>query len=210
METKLYPIHAMGIRAYCSDIIVDPDEPDTVYFLSICGYQATVKGITANFIENYGINLELGGEDYYLERSSLGYKVLVKKLPSGLTHAVAFPKLALPKNDEESQNRFFVFTNGNRAPLKLFFRHLDEKVELPLHPSWARWLWKMFQELDWLARLKTLVGSYKGFSFMFNPSQLHDLISEALKNRNRDIIGCMEWKGESSDGKCDFTQGISK
>ena len=53
---KLYPIHATGIRAYCSDLIIDPYDLDTVYFMSICGYQATVKGIIANLLENYGIN----------------------------------------------------------------------------------------------------------------------------------------------------------
>ena len=48
----LYPIHAMGIQAHCSDLIVDPDDPEIVYFLSVCGYQVTVKGIIANLLEN--------------------------------------------------------------------------------------------------------------------------------------------------------------
>ena len=68
---NLYPIHAMGIKAYCSDIIVDPYEPDTVYFMSICGYQATVKGVIANLLGKYGISIEVDGIDYYLNRTSL-------------------------------------------------------------------------------------------------------------------------------------------
>ena len=50
---ELYPIHATGIHAFCSDMILEPYDLDTVYFMSICGYQATVKGIIANLLENY-------------------------------------------------------------------------------------------------------------------------------------------------------------
>jgi len=204
---KLYPIHATGIRAYCSDIILDPDELDTVYFMSICGYQATVKGIIANLLESYGVSLELEieGEEYYLDRSSLGYKVQTKKLPSGLVHAVLFPKLALPKNDEERQNSFYIFNRDKQDILSLFYRHLDEKTDIPLHPSWAEWLFRLFEEQeDWLMELNTLVGAYRGYSFEFNPKKLHDLISEALRNRVPEIIKCLEWKGGNENGKFDF------
>ena len=57
----LYPIHAMGIQAYCSDLIVDPSDSETVYFMSVAGYQATVKGIIANLLDNYGISIEIDG-----------------------------------------------------------------------------------------------------------------------------------------------------
>ena len=53
----LYPIHAMGIQAYCSDLIVDSSDSETVYFMSVAGYQATVKGIIANLLDNYGISI---------------------------------------------------------------------------------------------------------------------------------------------------------
>jgi len=204
---KLYPIHATGIRAYCSDIILDPDELDTVYFMSICGYQATVKGIIANLLESYGVilKLEIEGAEYYLDRSSLGYKVQTKKLPSGLVHAVLFPKLALPKNDEERQNSFYIFNRDKQDILSLFYRHLDEKTDIPLHPSWAEWLFRLFEEQeDWLMELNTLVGAYRGYSFEFNPKKLHDLISEALRTRVPEIIKCLEWKGGNENGKFDF------
>ena len=193
---KLYPIYATGIKAYCSDMIIDPHDLDKVYFLSICGYQATVKGIIANLLENYGINIEIEGTDYYVGRSSTGYKIQIKKLPSGLVHAVLCPKLALPKNDDEKQNSFFVFTREKKEVLSLFFRHLDEKTDIPLHASWDSWLWQVFAEQeDWLLKLKTLAGNFKGYSFEFNPKQLHDLISEAIRNGVKEVIGCMKLKG---------------
>jgi len=202
---KLYPVMATGISAYCSDLIVDPEETDTVYFMSICGYQVTVKGIIANLLENYGISIKLEGDEHYLVRSDFGYKVQIKKLPSGLVHAILYPILALPKNDEDEQSRFFIFTDRKGERRELFFRHLDEKVEIPLHPSWTKWLWRLFEDQDeWLVQLKTLAGNYRGYSFRFHPKHLQDLISEAIKTKIPEIIECMKWKGGNGDGKLDL------
>lgn len=199
---KLYPINALGIQAYCSDIVIDPHDLNTVYFMSICGYQVTVKGIIANLLENYGISIEIEGIEYYLVRSSFSYKTQLKKLPSGLVHAVSFPKLALPKNSEEKQNSFFIFTEQSKREelLSLFYRHLDEKTDIPLHPSWDSWLWQVFKKQEgWLLELKTLAGNYQGYSFEFNPKQLNDLISEAIRKKIPEIIDCMRWKGGDHD-----------
>ena len=199
---KLYPIRATGIRAYCSDVIVDPDELETVYFLSIAGYQTTVKGIIANLLENYRLGIDVDGDLYYLTRSDLGYKVRMKKLPSGLVHAVLFPKLTLPKNGEENENSFYVFTERSTDIHPQFFRHLDEKSNVPMHPSWARWLWRIFKKKEWLLELATLTGAYQGYSFTFNPEELHDLVSDAIRKREPEIINCMRWKGGDENGKC--------
>jgi hypothetical protein len=203
---KLYPIHAMGIQAYCSDLIVDPDDEQTVYFSSVAGYQATVKGITANLLEYSSTHIEIEGIEYYLTRAQLGYKMIVKKLPSGLVQAVLFPKLAMPKSDEEGDNTFLVMTDKSEELLSLFFRHLDEKTEIPLHPSWDKWLWKTFRERQgWMLELKTLAGSYQGYLFDFNQDELHDLVSEAIRNRVPEVVGCMEWKGGNCNGKLDIS-----
>jgi hypothetical protein len=211
---KLYPIMATGIKAFCSDMITDPYSLEEVYFMSVCGYQTTVKGIIANLLENYGLSIEVEGEEYYLTRVKNGnYKTKVKKLPSGFVHAVVFPRLALPKNEEDEQDSFCIFTmedhtddKENQNKLDLFFRHLDEKVSIPLHPSWSSWLWETFEEQeDWLLELNTLAGNYKGYLFNFKPKQLHDLISEAIRDRKPAIIDCMQWKGGNGDGKFNFS-----
>ena len=200
----LYPIHTMGIKAWCSDLIIDPQDMETVYFMSICGYQVTVKGIVANLLENCGISIEIDGVEHYLTRSDMGYKVQMKKLPSGLVHAVVLPKLALSRNDEEKQNRFFVITKEEQYVLTLFFRHLDEKTEIPLHPTWASWLWKTFKKQDdWFIELQTLAGNFKGYLFDFHPTHLHDLISKAIRKKVPEVVKCMTWKGENIDGTID-------
>jgi len=201
----LYNIHTMGINAWCSDLIIDPQDMETIYFMSICGYQVTVKGIVANFIENSGISIELDGEIHDLVRSGLGYKVQIKKLPSGLVHAIVIPKLALPINNDQKQNRFFVITSKDQSVLTLFFRHLDEKTEIPLHLSWDSWLWKTFKKQEgWLIELKTLVGDYKGYLFDYHPTRMHDLISKAIKKKVPEIVQCMTYKGGNGDGTSNF------
>ena len=198
----LYRINAMGIQAYCSDLIVDSSDLDTVYFISVAGYQATVKGIIANLLDNYGISVEVDGNSHYLTRGNFGYKTQLKKLPSGLIHAVLFPKLALPKSKEEQENEFFILTDKRDELLTLFFRHLDERTDIPLHPLWTGWLWKTFEEQEgWLLEAKTMVGSFEGYLFEFNQQNLHDLVSEAIRKRVPEVIDCMKWKGGKGGGK---------
>ena len=201
---KLYPIMATGIRAFCSHLIVDPENPDIAYFMSICGYQVTVKGIIANFLESYGVNIELEGGERYLMRADVGYKVQLKRLPSGRAHAIVYPILTLPGNMEKKENRFFIFADKKAEEKALLFRHLDEKVDIPLHPSWTEWLWKLFEnQAEWLTRLETLVGDYQGFAFKFNPKKLQELISKAFRDRVPEIMNCMKWKGGEQYGKGD-------
>ena len=195
----LYPIHSMGIKAWCSDLIIDALDKETVYFMSVCGYQVTVKGIVANLVENCGIDISVDNCNYYLTRSDIKYSVLTRKLLSGLVHAIVFPKLAIPNNDEEKQNCFIVITKEYQDIRTSFFRHLDEKTEFPLDPSWTSWLWKTFERQDdWVMELSTLVGDYKGYKFYFNPTQLHDLISEAIRKRVPEVVQCMKWKGDNN------------
>ena len=202
----LYSIHAMGIKAYCSALIVDSSDSETVYFMSVAGYQATVKGIIANLLDNYGISVEVDGNSHYLTRANFGYKAQLKKLPSGLVHAVLFPRLALPKSEEEGQDTFFILADNRDEVLTLFFRHLDEKTDIPLHPSWAEWLWKTFEDQDgWLLEAQTVVGSYQGYLFEFNHEALHDLVSEAIRKRSPEVINCMKWKGGTTSGKHDLS-----
>jgi len=194
---KLYPLYARGIKAYCSNLIVDTQEDDIVYFMSICGYQTAVKGILANFLEHNGINLMIERKDYYLTRSYLNYTFHSKKLPSGLLHTIILPKLALPNNDE-NKNSFFMFTDSENEIQSLFFRHLDTKTDTPLHPSWDVWLWNKFKEQDtWLCELTTLVGTLKGYRVEFIPYQLQELIAEAIQHKEPEIIQCMRQKGDS-------------
>ena len=190
---SLYPVSASGIMGYCSDLIMDP-EGNAAYLLSVCGYQATVKGIIANFLEHYGITVKVGDEEYHFERSYLSYRFQIKSLPSGLAHGIVYPEISLAKTDIEK--RFLIFTDMVNETLDLFYRHLDKAIDIPVHPSWSKWLWDSFRNRDeWLTPLDTIIGDFKGYFIFFEHDTLEDLISQALKDKIPDIIECMEWKG---------------
>ena len=206
---SLYLIRSMGIEAHCSDLIVDPDDPEVIHFLSVCGHQITVKGIVANLLQYSGATISIQGKERDLVCSDMGYKVLMKRLPSGLAHALVFPKATLPgHSDDKNKNRFSIITPDKAQIPILFFRHLDKKIDIPIDPSWVRWLWKTFRKQKWLIKLKTLAGDFKGYHFEFQPARIHELISEALKEGIPEVTECLAWKG-GHDGNGDFPQRLS-
>jgi hypothetical protein len=104
----------------------------------------------------------------------------------------------MANHDEEDQSSFLIFTTKGESEtlLHLFYRHLDQKTQVPLHPSWKKWLWQTFtQQNNWIMTLRTLVGSYQGYRFSFNSSRLHDLVSKAIKNKDPEVISCMRRRG---------------
>lgn len=194
---KIYPLHANGIKVYCSDLITDFQDENIVYFMSICGYQTAVKGIIANFLEHNRLKLITEKKQYYLTRSYQPYATRNKKLPSGLLHSILLPQLSLSNNEEKS-NSFFIFTENKEELPVLFFRHLDAKTDIPLHPSWTTWLWDTFHTHSWLFPLTTLIGTLIGYRVEFIPLQLQEKISTAIQTHQSEIINCMRKKGDSN------------
>ena len=150
----LYEISAGGIVAYCSDLIVDTAEKEFTYFLSVGGYQTAVKGILANLIENQALTVRIDKKIYWIKRCPENYHIKIKKMPSGYCHGVAVPKIALPQRDENEQStEFLLISNEPNQLIHFFYRHLEVKTEIPMHPFWAKWLWQFHQNKDWLMKL---------------------------------------------------------
>lgn len=187
-------INSGGISAYCSDLIVNEDRD--VYFLSVAGYQTAVKGIIANVLEYGSVVVEIGEGYEYLSRSSQSYSVYYQRLPSGLYQGVVLPKIALPGNNEP-RDMFLILSQHTSVAQELFFKHLEEKTEIPLHPSWSGWLWGIFSDKGWLTTLDSLVGDYQGYVVEINEDELKDTITMAIANKNPDVMVCFK-KGEEN------------
>ena len=186
-------INSGGISAWCSDCIVDKER--NVYFLSVAGYQTAVKGIIANVLEYNSLSVEIGGEYEYLSRSSHSYTVHYQRLPSGLYQGVILPKIALPGNNEP-KDIFLILSQSTSMAQELFFKHLEEKTEIPLDPSWSGWLWRIFSEKEWLIPLQSLVGEYQGYLVEIYENQLRDTITMAIANKNLEVMACFTKGGE--------------
>jgi len=186
-------INSGGISAYCSDLIVD--EEREVYFLSIAGYQTAVKGIIANVLEDSSVFVEIGEGYEYLSRSSQSYTVHYQRLPSGLYQGVILPKIALPAN-KEPKDMFLVLSQHTSVAKDLFFKHLEEKIEIPLDPLWSGWLWRIFSDKGWLTPLDSLVGEYQGYLVDIHEDELKDTITMAIANKDPEVMVCFKKGGE--------------
>ena len=198
-------IHSAGISAWCSQLIIN--EESETYFLSVAGYQSAVKGIIANFLGYGSITVKVDGDYIYPVRSTLTYTVHYRKLPSGLYQCVTFPKIALPDDNKESKDIFLVIAQTGLLARDLFFKHLDNHIDIPLHPLWSHWLWEIFSNKCWLTRLKTLVGDYQGYLIQIEEDELTDTITTAIIEKNPAVIRCFE-KGVTDATDTQF-EGVS-
>ena len=189
-------IRASGIEAYCSDLVID--ENSWIYFLAVAGYQTAVKGIIANILEYRTVTVMIGDEYHYITRASENYTIHYQKLPSGLFQGTILPKIALP-NYEESKDAFLVLAENVSSAKMLFFNHLEEKTEIPLHKDWIDWLWRTFTDNCWLTPLETLMGIYKGFLVDIYEDDLRDAVTMEIRERNPEIISCFDKGGAYAD-----------
>ena len=189
----LHKIKCQGIEAYCSDLIVDKETDQYVYLLGVGGFQSTVKGILANMLKGESLSVEIKKESCWVERFSTNYLMQIKKMPSEYCHGITLIKIGTDQEDNGSPYREFLLTNED--PLKVkgpFYDHLDQKTELPLHPGWTDWLWKLFGEKGWIIRLQTLVGRYEAYVINLHQEELSYEITEAVKKKVPTITQCMK------------------
>lgn len=180
-------IKSKGIQAYCTDLVMDPE--GTAYLLSVAGYQVAVKGIIANVLDCGPVSVYGAGLRVEITRDSTAYQVHYHRLPSGLYQAALVPKMAFAKC-QEPKDRFLVLCQDNGK--ELFFDLLQAKSDIPLHPSWADWLWHHLARQNQLVALETVVGDYRGYLAFIDRNQLMQDLAEQLSNKTPELMHCFE------------------
>ena len=189
----LQKIECKGIEAYCSDLIVDRETKQRVYLLGVAGYQSTVKGILANMLKGEGLSVDIKGESYWVERFSTNYLMKIKKMPSEYCHGVTLIKMSVDQDNRGSPYREFLLITEDPLEVKEpFYEHLNQMTDLPLHPSWTDWLWKLFGEKGWTTRLQTLAGRYEAYLVNFHQEELSGDITEAIKKKVSAVTQCLK------------------
>jgi hypothetical protein len=164
-----------GIRAYCSDLIAGED--NSIYLICIGGYQSAVRGITANVLEKEAVYIIKDGIYEHYQRTEDKYISRYKKMPSELVHGMLL-----------SENGFLVIGEDEISVKQRFFRHLDQNIGTPLHPSWASYLWEVFHERQWLIPLMTVVGNLRGYLICVEEEELTEVITEAIAYQIPEIM----------------------
>ena len=148
---ELYTISAGGFSATADAFARDP-ETHGLWFLSMVGAQAALKAIWASMLKQPpdpahiirgadGMALSGGYQRCVIPHQTIGtWTTKIARLPaSGGWHALVYTKMAEFASGHDS---FLLLAHEGDDLPALHHRFLDRRSPLPLHHSWADWLWQ--------------------------------------------------------------------
>jgi hypothetical protein len=139
---QLLTIRAAGFTATVDACARDDGQ---FWFLSLLGNQQSVRALWARLVKGETAYLsedELGGgSPCWLASEAWGtWRFYSARLPSGAAHhGLLVPELAAYACDRRD---FLLLARGEEQAPALHYRFLNRRLDLPLHPSWAGWLWE--------------------------------------------------------------------
>ena len=153
-STDLQDLHTIDAGGFSAtvDAFARDENTDGLWFLSMVGSQTALKAIWASLLKQPPdvAHLIRGADGMPLsggyQRCSVPYDTIgtwtakIARLPvSGGWHALVYTKMA--EFAFERDSFLLLATSEEKAPA-LHQRFLDRRSSLPLHNSWAGWLWQ--------------------------------------------------------------------
>ncbi len=186
--TQLYTITAGGFSATVDAFASDPEQ-NHLWFVSMVGAQTSLKAIWAALLNSppapafliKGAVDELhegGYERCQIPESTIGtWKTRLARLPqAGAWHAMVYTQMAELSFEREA---FLLLTPDVEQAPELHWRFLNRRSELPLHRSWAGWLWQQGLESEAIRPLKS--ESLHAWYCYHPPDQLETELSAAVR-----------------------------
>ena len=147
----LHTVTAGGFSATADAFARDPDA-EGLWFLSMVGAQSALKAIWAALLKRPpetahllagrdGTALSGGFHRCEVPDETLGtWTTKIARLPmSGGWHALVYTRMAEYAFERDA---FLLLAPGEAEAPALHHRFLDRRSPLPLHRSWAEWLWQ--------------------------------------------------------------------
>ncbi len=147
----LHTVTAGGFSATADAFARDPDT-EGLWFLSMVGAQSALKAIWAALLKRPpetahllagrdGTALSGGFHRCEVPNETLGtWTTKIARLPmSGGWHALVYTRMAEYAYERDA---FLLLAPGEEEGPALHHRFLDRRSPLPLHRSWAGWLWR--------------------------------------------------------------------
>ena len=147
----LYTVSAGGFSATADAFARDPDSGG-LWFLSMVGAQSALKAIWAALLKRPpesahllagadGIALSGGFHRCEVPHETIGtWTTKIARLPvSGGWHGMVYTRMAEYAFERDA---FLLLAPGEAEAPALHHRFLDRRSPLPLHRSWAEWLWR--------------------------------------------------------------------
>jgi hypothetical protein len=154
LELRL--IRAAGFHANVDACAQDEGQ---IWFLSMLGSQQAVRAIWARLVKGETTYLAedefAGGSPCWLAREAWGtWRFSSARLPSGSAHhGMLVPGLAAYAGERQD---FLLMVRDGAAAAALHYRFLNRRLDLPLHASWASWLWERGQTSGEIEALESI------------------------------------------------------
>ncbi|MGE0600657.1 MAG: hypothetical protein AB7J35_05195 [Dehalococcoidia bacterium] len=154
-----------------------------LWFLSMLGHQQAVRAIWARLVKGeagFLSSTELGGKPMPLAREAWGtWRFSGMRLPSGSAyHGLLIPEIAAYATDRPD---FLLLVREQDDPAQLHFRFLAHRLDVPLHPSWAEWLWRRGLNNEEVQQLESV--GLRAYRCRPQPEALRADISDAVRRR---------------------------
>ncbi len=184
---ELHSISAGGFTATADAFARDPDA-DGLWFLSMVGSQTALKAIWASLLKQPpepahliqgadGMALSGGFLRCVVPHETVGtWTTKIARLPaSGGWHALVYTRMAEWRFE---RNAFLLLAPSEEDAPALHHRFLDHRSPLPLHRSWADWLWRRGLEAGEIVPLQS--AGLRAYRCAPNAERLREDLSEAV------------------------------
>ena len=188
----LWTVSAGGFSVTADAFAVEdpegPGNPHNLWFLSMMGAQTSLKAVWAcllnmppkpAYLTPGADGLALNEEMYtcQIPTKSIGtWTTRITRMANGMGwHAMMFSRMAEYGFQKED---FLLVIRPGENPAEQHHRFLDRRVSLPLHHSWADWLWERGLENGEIQPLRSL--GIQAWRCVPEPLQLESDLSQAV------------------------------
>lgn len=150
-ESQTLPtLHAEGFSASV-DAFAWEHEPDPaarrmrLWFLSMLGHRQAVKALWARLVKGEIATMSFEGLGQarfcaLAPEGPRGWRFYTASLPAAAGYqGVLVPEAALYASERTD---FLLLARRSEQVARLHYRFLNRRLDLPLHPNWADWLWE--------------------------------------------------------------------
>ena len=151
-----------------------------LYYASLFGSLGAVRAISAALVAGKSVAFHVPGEFRKSVTKQFGrkYRMVSKRLPSRALNVIVF----VDHFTLSHEHRFCFLASGSDMPIvDRFFSQLVYRTEVPLHASWAQWLWDEFCKKDWATNLKCF--RIQSYYVRFKDARLSQLLKQGIQTK---------------------------
>ena len=152
------------------------DEYNSLYLLSVAGYDSSVKAITSAFLSWKDIEILTENPLSFRKGFAGRYRVLGTKVGHGLLHQIVLADGFFKFSD--AGHKLVYIDKEEQAP-EMVYNSIKKSYSVPLIPEWSEWLYKKLKQENCL---EELLGTKKVIKIDVCEEKLDSIISEGVKN----------------------------